>query len=227
MKKLDITKKNNPFKSLVKYVRKMRKKAYWKLQIPKWYVILIVCTILCFLGSAYGYDKGYEWISSFLQSIGTGIITGIIVFILGNIRGQTKEDIRIKIEQLTKLYEIIEQIYNIVPDKATHKLSGKTYNYAYCAYQTIETAQKYIEEIKKLDYNICKKFVKETAIDVDILEKNIAELKEQEISTDLGYLGAVQIQSEVISIIQEASEWFEENLRETEVQNQQIRKYPL
>lgn len=226
---MTISKKNNPFKSLIKYIRKTRREAYWNLQIPKWYVALILSAILCFVSSyvLHTHCKCCEWLSSFLLSIGAGIITGLVVFILGNIREQIKTDVEIKIEQLSNLYDVLEQVYNTVPDKITHKLSGKTYNYAYCAYKTIKAAQEYIEEIKKLDYKIFNKFIKETAIDVNMLELNIAALDAKEISEDLGYLGAVQIQSEVISIIQEAAEWFEENLREAEMQKQQICKYPL
>ena len=86
---------------------------------------------------------------------------------------------------------------------------------------------QYVEEIKKLDYFILRKFLKKIDFDFDEKKKELIKLKKKITSKDLSYGEAKRIRDEVIVIIQEASIWFEEQLNRVETQKQQIRTYPF
>lgn len=223
---MQISHKKNPFRNLIKYIKKTRREAYWKLQIPWWYVLLLLCAVICFALS-YSHRDSCGWGSSLLQSCGVGIITGIVIFVLGNIRGQTKDYVDRKVERLSNMYAIQKKINESVPDRVMLKLSGKKYNYAHCAYQAIEAASEYVEAMKKLDFFILKAFMKETNTDINDIESKINQIRARDISENLSYLDAVKIQGDIIAIIQNATEWFESWLREAELQKEQMRKYPL
>ena len=166
-------------------------------------------------------------ISSTTQSCGTGIITGIVVFVLGNMRSKAKKDIDKEVEQLTALYEILKRVYDSVPDKFTRKFSGQKYDYKECVLNTINAAVEYVEAIKKLDFSIKQKFIRETSINCIELANDIDKIKEREFSDDLNYKDAFGVQSEILYILQDAAECFEAMLRKAEIQKDQIRKYPF
>ncbi len=216
--------KDDQTKALLKYIKKERRNAYWDMPIPNMYVFLLMVALLFILLSLF--EKN-QWLSSFFQAGGTGIITGIVVFVLGNIRSQAKENADMVVEQLAAMYQIIKRVYDSVPDKFVQKISGQKYNYKECIIGAINAADEYVEAIKKLDFTIRKKFIRETSINYLELAADIDKLKEMELSDDLKYHSALEIRSEIIRILQKSSDWFENTLRKAEIQKDQIRKYPF
>lgn len=223
-----IIKKNSMRNSILKYYRKERKKSYMELPIIKWYISLLLCAIGCF-GISYFLFKflRLEWWASLLQSCGAGVLTGMIVFVLGNVRSQAKENIAIKVKKLSNLYNILKKVYDSFPDRSLNVINEEPCNYSNCAHVTINAGIEYVEEIKKLDYFILRKFLKKIDFDFDEKKKEFIKLKKKITSKDLSYGEAKRIRDEVIVIIQEASIWFEEQLNRVETQKQQIRTYPF
>ena len=218
--------KDNQTKVLLKHINQERRKAYWAMPIPNVHLLLFVVALILILSSYNIFTKS-PWMSSFSQSCGTGIITGIVVFVLGNIRSKAKEDIDKEVEQLTALYEILKRVYDSVPDKFTRKFSGQKYDYKECVLNTINAAVEYVEAIKKLDFSIKQKFIRETSINCIELANDIDKIKEREFSNNLNYNDAFDVRCEVLYIIQDAAECFEEMLRKAEIQKDQMRKYPF
>ena len=237
-----IIKKNSMRNSILKYYRKERKKSYMELPIIKWYISLLLCAIGCF-GISYFlfkfiitlnvqklifiYDNFFILIIKILQSCGAGVLTGMIVFVLGNVRSQAKENIAIKVKKLSNLYNILKKVYDSFPDRSLNVINEEPCNYSNCAHVTINAGIEYVEEIKKLDYFILRKFLKKIDFDFDEKKKELIKLKKKITSKDLSYGEAKRIRDEVIVIIQEASIWFEEQLNRVETQKQQIRTYPF
>ena len=219
--------KKTPFSPFIAYIKKLRRKAYWTLPLPWWYVFLFLCSVMCFEGSILCKIHNLSWLSSLFQSLGAGIVTGIVVFILGNIRNQTKEYTDELVQQLSKLYKIQEQLYFSFPDIATIKLTRKKYNYIESLYTTINAALEYIEEIEKLDYYILLDFSHKTNVDLDNIKKKLFYIKENKISENLNYMNANTIYNEIINILDNTTEWFELKLKEAELQKQQLKKYPF
>lgn len=218
--------KDNQTKALLKYIKKERRNAYWDMPIPNLHLFLVVVALILILSSYNVFAKN-PWISSFFQSCGTGIITGIVVFLLGNIRSKSKEDVDKQVEQLTALYEIIKRVYDSVPDKFIPKNIRQKYNYKECVIDAIEAADEYVKTIKKLDFPIKKKFIKETSINYLELASDIDKFKEMELSDNLNYHSALEILNEIIRILQKSADWFEDALGKAEIQKDQIRKYPF
>ena len=218
--------KDTQTKALLKYINKERRRAYWDMQTPNLYIFFFLAVLACVIFS-YNMFETRPWLSNFFQSCGTGIITGIVVFVLGNVRSQSKEDADRIIEQLTRMYEIIKKVYDSVPDKLTRRINGKNYNYKDCVIETINAAMEYVEAIKKLEFSLQKKFIRETSINYYDMAVNIDKFTEMDISDDLTYYDAIEIRNDIIYIIQNAADWFEAALRKAEMQKEQIRKYPF
>lgn len=189
---------------MIKYIKKTRRQAYWKLAIPWWYLLLLLLAFLCFAGSYLYVDK-YEWTSSLLQSCGVGIITGVVVFVLGNIRGQTKDNVERAVIQLSELYKKQKMVYDALPELSVIKLTGKKYDYAECTFQMLDSAYEYLEAINKVDFYIIKSFMKDTGANIDELKSKISQLRDLDISEDLTYSDAYSLKTKVIEIIQVAT----------------------
>ena len=221
-------KKKSVEHSLLRSIKKERRKSYMELPIIKWYGALFFCTIGCFWISYFLFKfLCLEWWASLLQSCGAGVLTGMIVFVLGNVRSQAKENIVIKVEQLSNLYKILEKVYDSLPDRALLSVNKESCNYSKCTYMTINAEIEYVEEIKKLDYTILKKFINKIDFDFQEKQKKLVTLIEQIDSKELSYSEARRIRNEVIVIIHDASIWFEEQLNRAEMRKQQIRTYPF
>lgn len=212
---------------MIKYIKKTRRQAYWKLSIPWWYLLLLLLAFICFAISYLCFRSNQQWLSSLLQSGGVGIITGVVVFVLGNIRGQTKDNIERAVIQLSELYKKQKTVYDALPELSVIKLTGKKYDYAECTFQMLDAAYEYLETIYKVDFYIIKSFMKDTGINIDELKSKISQLRDLDISEDLTYSDAYSLKTKVIEIIQVATNWFEERLREFEIQQQQLRQYPF
>ena len=218
--------KDKQTRALLESIKKERRRAYWSMPIPILHIVLLFVALL-FVSLSYVLSAKTSWMSSFFQSCGTGIITGIVVFVLGNIRSQVKENANNTVEQLAAMYEILKRVYDSVPDKFTNKISGQKYDYRVCVINTINAATEYVDSIKKLDYSIKKKFIEETAINYQDMFDAIERFREMELPDDLNYNDAFEIRSDIIYIIQNATEWFENILRKAEIQKEQICKYPF
>lgn len=221
----------NPNRRLIKYIGKSRRKAYWKLPHLCWYIFFMMVSLICFGGSYILQcikQNGNLWVASLLQSIGVGILIGIVIFLLGNIRNHVVEQIDRKVEQYSNLYQILQKVYNSMPDKALARLNANKYDYEECAYQTLSAAQEYIATIKKLDYALFFEFVRNTDINIDEIIKRLEEIfdninSKERVEASDAYL----IKQDIICTIQDASEWFEIQLEEAEIQKKQIRQYPF
>lgn len=218
--------KYKPYRSMIKHIKKTRRRAYWKLSIPWWYLLLLLSAFLCFAGSYLCIDNN-AWTSSLLQSCGAGIITGVVVFVLGNIRGQTKDNIERAVLQLSELYKIQKTVYDALPELSVIKLTAKKYDYVECTFQMLDAAYDYLEAITKVDFYIIKSFMKDTGANVDELKSKISQLRDLDISEDLTYSDAYRLKTKVIEIIQVATNWFEDRLSKLEIQQQQLRQYPF
>ena len=141
-----------------------------ELPIIKWYISLLLCAIGCF-GISYFLFKflRLEWWASLLQSCGAGVLTGMIVFVLGNVRSQAKENIAIKVKKLSNLYNILKKVYDSFPDRSLNVINEEPCNYSNCAHVTINAGIEYVEEIKKLDYFILRKFLKRIRDEVIVI----------------------------------------------------------
>jgi len=221
--------KDETTKYIIKYIKRKQREAYRNLGIVKAYQILTVLIIACFGVSYVCNMKELSWYSSLFQSCGVGVVTGMVIYILGNIRVQKKENVDKKVEQLSVVHHQLEVLYNAVPSCAEVYFEPEKSDYTVELIAVIDAGIEYIKAVKCIDNYIFRELIEEVDVDIQKIESELERLRKEYIYGDLYYTfnEANNIKHKIIEYIQGMSLWLDNQLREAEIQQNQLRRYPL
>ena len=221
--------KDKTTKSLIKCIKRKQREAYRNLGMLKAHGVLTLLTIACFGISYVCNIKGLSWYSSLFQSCGVGVVTGMVIYILGNIRVQKKENVDKKVEQLGMVHHQLEVLYNAVPSCAELYFKPEKRDYTVELIAAIDAGIGYIKAVKHIDNYIFRELIEEIDVDIQKIESELERLRKEYISGDLYYTfnEANDIKQKIIESIQDMSLWLDDQLREAEIQQDQLRRYPL
>lgn len=223
-----ITKKDSLY-PFITYIRRKRKALFWKLSHIKCVTIFSIIAV-AFLVLSFYLRFCNPWLSQLFQALSVGIVTGLIVYILGNMRGQKESYLGCIIKQLDEIYQYEHQVYNTYPSLMLVKSysfdKSKQIDYSEYLYKVFEAAQNYIDALKKMEFSLLTKFLAETKTDIQKMQEELSDIIDS-IPEEVTYSSGIKIVQQIITLIRTSADWIEEARQNAEIQQQQIKKYPL